>query len=90
MAVGTMGIVQAPPEGTAPRSPGRGPAAVTSSELPDKWQIWGALKKGVCPVGCSEDAGSGSECLLKVSLQGNPLPMLSWSLWDAEVHGWGK
>lgn len=90
MAVGTMGIVRAPPEEAAPRSPGRGPAAVTSSELPGKWQIWGALKKGVCPVGRSQDAGSGSECLLKVSLQRNPLPMLSWSLWRAGMHGWGK
>lgn len=64
MAVGTMGIVpgcSAPREGTAPRSPGRGPVAVTSSELPNKWQIWGALKKGVCPLGRSRAAESGSE-----------------------------
>lgn len=35
--------------------------AVTSSELPNKWQIWGALKKGMCPPRRSRDAGSGSE-----------------------------
>lgn len=43
----------------------------------------GCPQEGVCPVGLSQDAGSGSECLLKVSLQGNPLAMLSWSLWGA-------
>lgn len=44
-------------------SPGRGPVAVTSSELPNKWQIWGALKKGMCLLGRSRDAESGSDCI---------------------------